>query len=90
MKTIGSKVLVKIEETEQLVQKINNLTIPVDTNNNSFDTAVIVEVGDMVPTNYPEVKAGVKVYIPKSQGIEFREGDSVMRVIDVNDIIVIL
>lgn len=90
MKTIGSKVLVKVEETEQLVEKINGLTIPVDPKNDTFDTAEIVEIGDMIPTNYPEVKVGKKAYIQKSKGVEFKDGKDIMRVIDVNDIIVIL
>lgn len=86
MKTIGSKVLVKIKKKEELVEKINGLTIPLDPKSDTTETAEVLEVGEKVD----QAVKGCEVYIPKSCGVEFKEGDNVLRVIDVNDIIVIL
>lgn len=86
MKVLGSKLLVKVEKSGGVTQKIGNLTIPAS--NKDYETATVLDVGKELEEE--SVKAGDKVYIYFGSGKSFFHEGEEFRAITVNDIIVVL
>lgn len=86
MKVIGERVLVKVKKSDECVQKVGGLCIPVGPGSGEYEIAEVLGVGEKVES----INVGDTIYLYFSSGKKFHHEGEEFRVITLNEVIAII